>query len=116
LWTAAFDAYRVVPRPGTAIVLDYPLFETSQIDGTVHVPSGSPAGLKVELVSSEGQVVAFARTAFDGYYLLQGVLPGAYTLRVSAESLSAHQLQQAEERPLTIEKADFYTRDITLTP
>jgi hypothetical protein len=115
-WTTATDEYRVVPRPGVPIVLDYPLFETSQVDGAVHVPSGSSAALKIELVNSEEQVVGSTHTAFDGYYLLQGVMPGAYTIRVAKESLDQHRLKQPEERRLVIRKADFYTRDIALMP
>jgi hypothetical protein len=115
-WTTGVDEYRVVPRSGTAMVLEYPLFETSQIDGTVKVPTGSANALSVELVSTEGQVVAVTRTAFDGYYLLQGVMPGAYTVRVGEENLTQRQLKQAEEYSITIKAADFFTKDITLTP
>jgi hypothetical protein len=113
-WTASSEEYRVVPRAGTAVVVDYPLFETSQIDGVVHLPSQNIVALKVELVNTEGQVVGFARTAFDGYFLLQGVMPGSYKIRVAEENLAQHSLKQKEEYPLIVKESDFYTKDIAL--
>lgn len=113
-WTTGVDEYRVIPRPGTALVLEYPLFETSQIDGTLHAASGSPSGIKIELVNTEDQVVGMTHTAFDGYYLLQGVMPGNYKVRVAEESLNGRQLKQAAEVTVTIKESDFYTKDIAL--
>lgn len=115
-WTTGVDEYRIAPRPGRALVIDYPLFETSQIDGVVNVPSGSASALSVELINTEGQVVAGTRTAFDGYYLLQGIMPGAYTLRISEEQLTQRGLRMAEEYSVTIKASDFYIKDIVLTP
>jgi len=107
--------YRVVPRAGAVITINYPLTETSQIDGTVRVPAGADAAsLLVELLDTEGQAVNSTHTTFDGYYLLEGVMPGAYKLRVSPDSLAGGRLKQADDRTLTINAADFYVIDIKL--
>lgn len=109
------SSYRIVPRAGKVVTVDFPLFETSQVDGTIHVPEGvSAAGLQVDLVTSEGQVVGSTRTTFDGYYLLEGVMPGAYTIRVGGEKFTGNHLKQSDDRILSIEMADFYTRDVAL--
>jgi hypothetical protein len=107
--------YRVVPREGKPVVIDYPLFEVSQVDGTVHPPPGINAGsLKVDLVSADGQTVGSTHTAFDGYYLLQGIAPGNYKIRVGADDLASRHLRQTAAGDLEVTKADFYIKDITL--
>jgi hypothetical protein len=81
--------YQVVPRAGKVILVDYPLIEVSQIDGTVHVPPGvSPAGLRVDLINTEGLAVSSTHTAFDGYYLLESITPGTYKIRIASDSLA----------------------------
>jgi carboxypeptidase family protein len=115
LWTAGVDAYKVVPRPGKIITVPFPVFETSQIDGTVSGPPGaSLKDLIVELVNTDGQVVRNVDTAFDGYYLIEGVMPGAYKLRVAADGLAERHLRQDEDRAVTITVSDFFVRDIKL--
>jgi len=114
---AAAGNYQVVPRAGKVILVDYPLIEVSQIDGTVHVPAGvSPAGLRVDLVNTEGQVVNSTHTAFDGYYLLEGITPGSYRIRVSNDSLAGKHLKQPDDRTTVVKSSDFYTVDMTLAP
>ncbi len=114
-WTTGVDAYRVVPRPGKIITVPFPIFETSQIDGTVSVPAGADAkGLAIELVNADGQVVHTAHTAFDGYYLIEGVMPGAYKLRVAADSLAERHLRQDVQPSVTVTVSDFFVKDIHL--
>ena len=109
------SVYRVVPRKGKVITVDYPLFETSQLDGMVNVPEGSsPSALQVDLVNTEGQIVGSTRTAFDGYYLLEGIVPGVYKVQVAADSLSKKRLRQAEDSAIVIQTSDMYAKDVTL--
>jgi hypothetical protein len=68
----------------------------------------------VELVSSEGQVARSTRTAFDGYYLIESIMPGSYVLRVSDESLNLKKLMQAERPSISITTSDFFIKDIQL--
>ncbi|MBI3441377.1 MAG: carboxypeptidase regulatory-like domain-containing protein [Proteobacteria bacterium] len=111
----ASSEYRVVPRSGRVIEIHYPLAEMSQIDGAVHVPAGSnPASLQVDLINTEGQIVNSTHTAYDGYYLIEGVMPGSYKIRIAKDGLAARHLQQTEERDISIKESDFYVRDITL--
>jgi hypothetical protein len=115
LWTAGVDEYKVVPRAGKIITVPLPVFETSQIDGTVSAPPGvSPQKLVVELANADGQVIRTTHTAFDGYYLLEGVMPGAYKIRVSEESLKERKLRQDNQPSLTITASDFFIKDIHL--
>lgn len=114
-YLTASGAYSVTPRAGKIIKFDFPLFETSQIDGTVTVPDGADVeNLQVNLVNTEGQTVSSTHTAFDGYYLIEGVMPGTYKVRIADDSLSAAHLSQPGDRVVTINKADFYIHDIKL--
>jgi hypothetical protein len=107
--------YHVVPRAGAVIVVNYPLMESSQVEGTVHAPAGADtASLQVDLLDAKGQVVNSTHTSFDGYYLLEGVMPGIYKLRISTDSLAKVHLKQTDERALTVEASDFYVMDINL--
>jgi len=115
-WSAGVDAYTVVPRPGKVIAVGFPVFETSQIDGTVSVPAGEkPAGFAVELVNADGQVVRSTHSAFDGYYLLDNVMPGSYNIRIGDSSLKERGFVQAEPSSVTIAVSDFFTKDLHLT-
>jgi hypothetical protein len=114
--SSGVDAYTVVPRPGKVIAVNFPLFETSQIEGTVSAPPGEkPAGLVVELVNVDGQVIRQARSGFDGYYLLADIMPGSYKIRIADSSLKDRGLKQANQPSLTITVSDYFVKDIQLT-
>jgi hypothetical protein len=89
LWTVALDGVSVVPRPGHSILLDFPIFISGEIDGTVYVERGGKqfgAGrVIVELLNTDGRVVNTASTAYDGFYVMSKIPFGEYSLRVSAK-------------------------------
>ncbi len=107
--------YRVVPRPGRIAKVDFPVFETSQLDGVVGGPDGvNVSGLRVNLVNSEGQVIGSTQTAFDGYYLIEGIMPGSYKICIDAQDLEKKSLTQEEKPGLLVNASDFYTRDVAV--
>ncbi len=115
LWTTGVDAYTVVPRAGKVASIDFPVFEASQVDGTVQAPEGmSPQGLIVELIDAEGQAIRSTRAVFDGYYLIEGIMPGNYKLRISDESLSGSRMRQDSLPELAVTTSDFFVKDIQL--
>ncbi|MCG2586475.1 collagen binding domain-containing protein [Massilia sp. TS11] len=102
-WTPAPRGLRVLPRAGHVETLELPLALTAEIDGTVSV-AGKAKGagdLTLELLDARGQVVNTASTAADGFYIVQFVLPGTYTLRVAPQQLERLGLQ-APARTVTI--------------
>ena len=115
LWSTGVDAYTVVPRAGKVAAIDFPVFEASQVDGTVQAPEGmSPQGLVVELVDAEGQAIRSTRAVFDGYYLIEGIMPGNYKLRISSESLAGSGMRQDSLPELAVTTSDFFVKDIPL--
>ena len=96
--------------------MNFAVFETSQIEGTVSVPTGEkPAGLVVELVDADGQVIRSTHSAFDGYYLLATIMPGTYKIRIADSSLKDRGFAQANQPSLTITSSDYFVKDIQLT-
>lgn len=90
-WMAQPKGARLVPRPGEAARLDFPVILTSEVDGTVYVREKGRfrplAGITVELLDPQRNVVNRAETASDGFYIVQFVPPGNYLLRISPEQL-----------------------------
>jgi hypothetical protein len=90
-WQPQTKGVRLVPRPGTVSQLDFAVAITGEIDGTTYFLSkgnSRPIGdLHLELVDARRKVVAAMRSASDGYYVITGVLPGEYWLRVAPDQL-----------------------------
>ena len=109
LWTAALDGVRVVPRPGHAIQIDFPIFTTGEIDGTINlVKNGKQHGVgrvTVELVDQNNRIITTTETAYDGFYILSGVPLGDYRVRIAKTQLSTLGLQSINEESVSI-KAD----------
>lgn len=97
LWTPALDGIRIVPRPGQAMQLDFPIFTSGEIDGTVLLTKEDktiPAGrVKIEAVNSKGQVIRTTTTEYDGFYVLTNVPLGDYIVRISPTQLDKLNLE-----------------------
>lgn len=83
------EGVRLLPRPGQAARLDFPVLPTGEIDGTVYIRQGASgrhaAGADVELVDRNGQVIMRTRSAHDGFYLFSQVPLGTYMVRVNPQ-------------------------------
>jgi len=70
----------VRPRPGRQITIDFPIWETGEIEGL------ATPGATIELLK-EGEVIRQVRAEFDGFVLFEKVRFGTYTVRTEgAES------------------------------
>jgi hypothetical protein len=87
-WKPSRDAVRILPRPGKVAIVDFPVLVMGEITGTVYrVRDGKFAeasGITLELVDAQGVHAKKVRSAFDGFYDITDIRPGAYTLRVAA--------------------------------
>jgi hypothetical protein len=90
-WQPQLKGVRIVPRPGTINQVDFAVAITGEIDGTTYYLSkgkSRPIGdLRLELVDAGRKVVASMGSSSDGYYVITGVLPGEYLLRVAPDQL-----------------------------
>jgi hypothetical protein len=102
LWSPALEGMRIVPRPGQAMQLDFPIFTSGEIDGTVYLVRNGrevPAGkVKIEVVDERGRVIKTASTEYDGFYVISNIPLGNYRIRASREQMAELGLT-AEEEP-----------------
>jgi len=79
--------YRILPRPGKTVLLDFPMVATGEITGTAQrLGANGPeplAGLRLELVRADGAHSASGVSGYDGFFDFADLLPGAYLLRVA---------------------------------
>jgi len=119
MWTAAIDGMRIVPRPGQAMQLDFPIFTSGEIDGTVYLVKENktiPAGrVKVEVVNKQGDVVRSTTTEYDGFYVISNIPLGVYGVRVSPAQLSQLNLQAELETTIVISPEDQFESGVDFT-
>ena len=91
-WMPKVEGYHVVTRPGAMNELDFPVYLTTEIDGTVYLEQGEDtkgiARITMQLVNNEGEVVKETKSEFDGFYIFSGVVPGQYVVKIADESLT----------------------------
>lgn len=105
-WIAVPGGIRTVPRPGTTGSYEFPVVSTGEIDGTAfrvwEDGVNSAAGVIVQLIDADGQMVQEITTAYDGFFLFDFVAPGEYSLRISPEQLAELELTVDQVRAITI--------------
>ncbi|KZN45665.1 hypothetical protein [Pseudoalteromonas luteoviolacea] len=87
----AHDGRSVTPRRGLITYLEYPVVHAGELEGVTYRKhlDGSSSPLPyatIELVDKDNKVVAQAKSAFDGYYVLSNIRPGLYEARVKQQS------------------------------
>jgi len=106
-WISLPEGVSVVLRPGIAAQADFSVVTTGEIDGTVYRRSGEWAkevrDVVVQLINADGTVAHRAESAYDGFYLLDFVRPGTYTLRVDPEQMARLNLNATAETEIVIE-------------
>jgi hypothetical protein len=97
---------RIVPRPGKVSQVDFPVVLTGEVDGTTYLfakGARRPVGdLQLELVDASRKVVATIASAADGYYVMTGIVPGQYLLRISPSQLKRLGLMETGTHLITI--------------
>ncbi len=98
--------FEVTLRPGVPGEVNFAVVTTGEIDGIVYRRdeewSDPTADATVQLLDAEGAVIKETRSQFDGFYLLDFIRPGTYTLRLDPEQLSRLQLPTVPEKTLVI--------------
>ena len=115
-------AYRVVPRPGKVIRLDFPVTVFGEINGTTRIRreqgNAEFGGLELELLRANGERVKLFRSAYDGFFELRDLPIGDYLLRVSPQEVERLKIQQPPSRTFHIdnEKNLFDGQDFVVEP
>jgi len=89
LWVPADKGVRVVPRPGYAVPIQFPVWITGEISGTVYRKKEgveSPAsGISLEAINMEDKVIGKTRSEYDGVYILGALPTGKCIVRISPD-------------------------------
>jgi hypothetical protein len=105
-WQPRVKGVRIVPRPGTVNQVEFAVAITGEIDGTTYFLTkgkSRPIGdLHLELMDATRKVVSTMTSASDGYYVITGVLPGEYLLRVAPDQLKRLGLSDTGMHMITI--------------
>lgn len=84
-WVSPQPSVRVLPRRGTAVQVDFPVLESTEVEGTFET-SQLEAGTEVHLVDASGKLTATSQVDANGVFVFSRVLPGNYQLRVTSPS------------------------------
>jgi hypothetical protein len=105
--SAQSKGFRIAPRRGKVSQIDFPVSVTGEIDGTTYVmvegARRAIGDLELELTDVQGKVVATAKSAFDGYFVVTSVVPGDYLLRVAPDQLRRLNLRDLGTQKVAID-------------
>ncbi len=90
-WQPQQAGVQLVPRPGKVSQFDFAIAITGDVDGTTYLwlndARRGVGDLELELIDTNRKVVATTKSASDGYFVISGVRPGDYLLRISRKQL-----------------------------
>ena len=119
LWSPALEGMRIVPRPGQAMLLDFPIFTSGEIDGTVYLTRNGrtvPAGrVTVEVVDERNRVVRSTTTEYDGFYVISKIPLGKYRIRISQQQMGKLNLSAETEPAFEITADDQFESGVDFT-
>ncbi|NNL06763.1 MAG: carboxypeptidase regulatory-like domain-containing protein [Gammaproteobacteria bacterium] len=119
LWSPALPGMRIIPRPGQAMQLDFPVFTSGEIDGTVYLTRNGktvPAGqVQLEVVDENGRVVKTSITEYDGFYVISKIPLGKYRIRVSRQQIEKLNLSASTEPEFEITADNQFESGIDFT-
>jgi hypothetical protein len=122
LWTAALEGVQITPRPGHAILLEFPIFMSGEVDGTVYLSRNNKefgvGKVIVELVDKYNRVLKTTETAYDGFYVMSNIPLGEYRMRVSDKQLNKLSLKPMSDESVEITTDNLFINsiDFVLSP
>lgn len=94
----------VVPRPGRTHRSLFPVVAMSELEGHAYFEGGDSrravSNVQLQLVDSKGDVVASARTEYDGYFFIDRVPPGKYHLRIDPDQAAKLKIRLVGDVPV----------------
>lgn len=119
LWSSAFDGIHVIPRPGNTIELDFPIFLTGEIDGTVSLEKqGKIIGagnVTIEIVDQKGHVITTTQTSYDGFYIISDIPVGHFRARIAEKHLKKLRVRGAKTQAIDISIDSRFINGIDFT-
>lgn len=105
-WAPVIAGRSLIPRPGKTAEINFPLWMSTEIDGTVYLYEDGVergmGGLELELLDESDAVVARTTSSWDGFYIIPKVFAGEYWLQISPAQLQRLGLKGTGIRVLTV--------------
>lgn len=104
----AVPSYRILPRPGKFLQVDYPITIMGEVTGTTRIRKAGKSeelpGLEVEIATPAGVSLKAKRSAYDGFFEFMDLPPGDYVLRITPEEIRRLHLKKPPSRALHIDQ------------
>jgi len=95
----------IVPRPGRTHRSLFPVVAMSELEGHAYFEGGEArravSNVQLQLVDLKANVVASARTEYDGYFFIDRVPPGQYRLRIDPDQAAKLKIRLAADAPVS---------------
>lgn len=92
------DGISVIPREGNIDLIDFPVVNSSELDGTLYFENDSGdnnVAAYVEIgLFDKGELIYTTNTEFDGFFLFTGIKPGTYLMKISENSVKRHRISK----------------------
>ncbi len=105
-WVSENPGVVTTPRPGRAVVVDFPILETGEIEGRLNELKGAllPPGLTAQLIDSKKAVADSSILDSVGTFVFSRVRPGDYLLRLIDLSGQTYKEREVKVAPAAILK------------
>lgn len=113
------EGVSITARSGLVDNLDFPVVVSSEIEGIAEIESlGSLAPLpraKLDLFNLQGQKIKETTTEYDGYFFIEGVVPGTYLLKLNPSEYERLDLIEMPTIEIIVTtEPDFIVKDFTV--
>jgi hypothetical protein len=98
------EGVEVVPRPGRTHRSLFPVVATSEVEGHAIFQGGDAkrpvSNVQLQLVNAKNEVIASARTEYDGYFFMERVAPGEYQIRIDPDQAAKLNINLSGDVPV----------------
>jgi hypothetical protein len=119
-YRAKYKSISLSPRPGISERVEYPIYPTGDIDGTLRIQKSDSivvaGGAKLQVLDSDGKIVATGVSDYEGYFIIEGLKYGRYGLRIDPVQAKSLGLKTNAMRlvEITRDRPSLSGQDITL--
>lgn len=105
-WISDPEGVEVILRPGVPGHVDFPVVTAGEIDGIAYIRNEGISqpirDVLIQLLDQNGNIVKETRSQYDGFYLIDLIRPGTYTLRIGPEQLTRLKFSEVPSRAVVI--------------
>ena len=115
------DGISVMPREGNIDLIDFPVVNSSELDGTLYFENDNEDSIVAAYVEiglfDNDEMIHTTTTEFDGFFLFTGIKPGTYLIKISENAVKRHRIAKQINASVDfpVEGKVLNGKDFTLT-